>query len=252
MFEIDLASPEIWASLATLTILEIVLSVDNIVFISIIAGKLPAHQQARAMRIGILGALVSRVILVLAAVWIIQLGDTLFSAFGIDFSWRDLILIAGGLFLMVKGTHEIHEEVEGEEDRPAKGSASQSFLKAVVLITVLDIIFSVDTVFTAVGMTSVLMVMIIAITIATAVMLLAAMPLARFIEKHPTVKMLALSFLLLIGMVLIADGLHFHIPRGYVYAPVAFSILVEALNLAAAKRRKAARAAAEATEQTGG
>lgn len=248
MFEINLASPEIWASLATLTILEIVLSVDNIVFISIIAGKLPSHQQARAMRIGILGALVSRVILVLAAVWIIQLAEPLFSAFGIDFSWRDIILIAGGLFLLVKGTHEIHEEVEGEEDRPAKGSAKQSFLKAVVLITVLDIIFSVDTVFTAVGMTSVLMVMIIAITVATAVMLMAAMPLARFIEKHPTVKMLALSFLLLIGMVLVADGLHFHIPRGYVYAPVAFSIVVEALNLAAARRRKAARAATETAE----
>lgn len=246
MFDINLASPDIWASLATLTILEIVLSVDNIVFISIIAGKLPAHQQARAMRIGIIGALVSRVMLVLAAVWIIKLAEPLFELFGIGFSWRDLILIAGGLFLMVKGTHEIHEEVEGEEDRPAKGSAKQSFLRAVVLITLLDIIFSVDTVFTAVGMTSVLMVMIIAITVATVVMLLAAMPLARFIERHPTVKMLALSFLLLIGMVLIADGLHFHIPRGYVYAPVAFSILVEALNLLAAKRRKAARAAEQA------
>lgn len=246
----DFTSADIWASLATLTILEIVLSVDNIVFISIIAGKLPPAQQARAMRIGIIGALVSRVLLLLGAVWIIALAEPLFTLFEIDFSWRDLILIAGGLFLMVKGTHEIHEEVEGEEDRPAKGSASQSFLKAVILITLLDIIFSVDTVFTAVGMTSVLMVMIIAITIATAVMLLAAMPLARFIEKHPTVKMLALSFLLLIGMVLIADGLHFHIPRGYVYAPVAFSILVEALNLAASKRRAKLRAAKGTAEDS--
>lgn len=242
----DYTSPDIWASLATLTILEIVLSVDNIVFISIIAGKLPPAQQARAMRIGIMGALVSRVLLVLGAVWIIALAEPLFTLFEIDFSWRDVMLIAGGLFLMVKGTHEIHEEVEGEDDRPAKGSAKQSFLRAVVLITLLDIIFSIDTVFTAVGMTSVLMVMIIAITIATLVMLLAAMPLARFIEKHPTVKMLALSFLLLIGMVLIADGLHFHIPRGYVYAPVAFSIVVEALNLAAARRRARLRAAKQA------
>lgn len=248
MFAIDLTSPDVWASLATLTILEIVLAVDNIVFISIIAGKLPSKQQALAMRVGILGALVSRILLLLGAVWIIQLGETLFTLFGIGFSWRDIILIAGGMFLLMKGTHEIHEEVEGEDDRPAKGSAKQSFLRAVILITLLDVIFSVDTVFTAVGMTNVLMVMIIAITIATAVMLLAAMPLARFIEKHPTVKMLALSFLLLIGMVLIADGLHFHIPRGYVYAPVAFSIIVEALNLAAAKRRKNKKVAEQATE----
>lgn len=233
----------------TLTILEIVLSVDNIVFISIIAGKLPQHQQAKAMRIGILGALISRIILVLAAVWIVQLADPLFELFDIAFSWRDIILIVGGGFLLLKGTHEIHEEVEGEEERPAKGSAAQSFLKAVVVITVLDIIFSIDTVFTAVGMTTEIMVMIIAISIATLAMLLAAQPLAAFIKQHPTVKMLALSFLLLIGMVLVADGLHFHIPRGYVYAPVAFSILVEALNLAAASRRKRLRAEQEgATE----
>lgn len=242
--EAFLTSPEIWASLATLTILEIVLSIDNIVFISIIAGKLPEAQQAKAMRIGILGALISRVILVLAAVWIIGLAETVFELFGVGYSWRDIILIGGGLFLLFKGTHEIHEEVEGEDDRPAKGSAKQSFLRAVVLITLLDIIFSVDTVFTAVGMTNILEVMIIAIIIATGVMLLAAQPLAKFISRHPTVKMLALSFLLLIGMVLVADGLHFYIPRGYVYAPVAFSILVEALNLAVARRRKRQKAEA--------
>lgn len=236
MFGIEF-TPDIIAALLTLTILELVLAVDNIVFISVIAGRLPVDQQERARKLGILGALVTRIGLLMAATWIIGLSKPLFEMMGQSFSWRDILLVSGGLFLLYKGTYEIHEEVEGDE-HDSKGRVAMSFAAAVAQIMLLDMVFSIDTVFTAIGMTEHLFVMITAITIATMGMLVAAKSLSDFIMAHPTVKMLALSFLLLIGVVLVADGLHFHIPRGYVYAPVAFTIMVEFLNQMRSRRRR--------------
>jgi predicted tellurium resistance membrane protein TerC len=241
----DLTDPQLWASLFTLSALEIVLGIDNVIFISIVVGRLPEHRRDRARIMGLSAALIMRIALLASIVWIIGLTAPVFEVLGHEVSWRDLILLGGGLFLLAKGTREIHYTVEGEEETAA-GVGSTSFAMAITQIMVLDIIFSLDSVLTAIGMARDLPVMIAAVVIAIIVMLVASGPVSAFIHRHPTAKMLALSFLLLIGVALVADGLHFHIPRGYLYFAVAFSILVEVLNLAAARRRarnKAAKAA---------
>jgi len=234
-----LTDPNAWISFATLVVLEIVLGIDNIVFIAIVSQHLPKKQQAAARRLGLSVAIVLRVLLLMAISWIISLREPLFTLFGIDFSWRDLILGAGGLFLLAKGTREIHSEVEGEhEDR---GGTVATFGGVILQIAVLDIVFSLDSVITAVGVADHLEVMIAAVVVAVLIMMVAAEPTSRFIGKHPTVKMLALSFLLLIGMALVADALHFHIPRNYLYFAIAFSGGVEILNRLADRRRKGRR-----------
>ena len=232
-----ITNPEIWIALVTLTTLEIVLGIDNIVFISILAGKLPQAQQPRARRLGLTVALVTRILLLLSIVWIIRLTAPLFAIFGEEISGRDLVLIAGGLFLLAKATHEIHTSMEGEGPG-TQTKARASFLAVIIQIGLLDIVFSLDSVITAVGMTTYLGVMVAAVIIAIGVMLLAAGPIADFVHRHPTVKILALSFLLLIGVTLIGDALEFHIPKGYVYFAMGFSVFVEALNLRASKARK--------------
>ena len=236
MFE-WLIDPTFWASLVTLSLLEIVLGIDNLVFISVATSRLSGRQMYMAQRIGLGGALLMRIIFLSSVVWVTGLTAPIFTIFGFAVSWRDVILIAGGLFLLVKGTLEIHGEVEGDTQTP-EGFGRASLLAAVVQIILLDLVFSIDSVITAVGMTREIGVMIVAICIAVAVMLFAAEPVGRFIERHPTTKMLALSFLLLVGLALIADGLHFHIPRGYLYFAIAFSISVEFLNLLRARGRR--------------
>ncbi|MEO5694447.1 MAG: TerC family protein [Usitatibacter sp.] len=239
-----LADPTAWAALITLIILEVVLGIDNLVFISLLAGRLPLEQQAKARKLGLAGALVSRLILLATLAWIVGLTQPVLTLGRFDLSWRDIILIAGGLFLLWKATHEIHNEMEGEEGEGKPGAGGVTLTAVVAQIAVIDIIFSLDSVITAVGMADHLWVMVVAVIAAMIVMLIASEPLARFIAAHPTVKMLALSFLVLIGTLLIADGLHFHIPKGYVYFALGFSVLVEALNYWVRRRRKAARAMA--------
>ena len=238
--EFDFTDPNLWASLVTLAALEIVLGIDNVIFIAIAAESLPPERQARARQIGLVLALVMRLILLAFIGWIVGLTAPLFSLWGYEMSWRDLILLAGGLFLLAKGTSEIHETIDatGESHERKPGSARNAMLAVIGQIVVLDIVFSIDSIITAVGMTDNLMVMYAAVIIAIGVMMFAAGPVAGFVSRHPTVRMLALSFLLLIGVALIADGLHFHIPRGYLYFAIAFSVLVELLNLMAAARRK--------------
>jgi predicted tellurium resistance membrane protein TerC len=234
-----LADPQIWASLLTLAALEIVLGIDNLIFLSILAGRLPPGRQARARQVGLALALGMRLALLAAISWIMQLTAPLFAVLGHDVSWRDLILIGGGLFLVYKGTQEIHARIEGEGEQEATGSVRPpSFTGTILQIGLLDIVFSLDSVITAVGMANQLPIMMAAAVIAMAVMLLAAAPVSAFVNRHPTVKMLALSFLLLIGMVLIADGFGAHVPKGYIYAAIAFSALVELLNQLAVRRRK--------------
>ena len=233
----DLSDPQIWLSLATLAVLEIVLGIDNIVFIAVLTQKLPKERQALARQLGIGFALVTRLMLLFAIAWVIGLVEPIFEIFGHPVSWRDIILIGGGAFLIYKSTHEIHGSLEGEEDEVGRRIAA-NFFAVVAQIAFLDIIFSLDSVITAVGMAEHVWIMVTAIVIAMIIMLVAAGPVAGFVERHPTVKMLALSFLLLIGTALIADGFGFHIPKGYIYAAMGFSILVEALNLLA-RRRKA-------------
>ena len=225
-----LTDPEIWIALLTLTALEIVLGIDNVIFISILAGKLPAAQQAKARRTGLGGAMVTRILLLLSIAWIIRLTAPLFTVLGQEISGRDLILIVGGLFLLGKSTFEIHDKLEGEEGEASKRVAA-SFLAVIVQIMLLDVVFSLDSVITAVGMAEEVAVMIAAVVIAVGVMMAAAGPIARFVDAHPTVKILALSFLLLIGMSLVAEGLDQHIPKGYIYFAMAFSVFVEMLNL---------------------
>lgn len=226
-----LYSPEAWASLLTLTVLEIVLGIDNIIFISIIAAKLPANQQTKARTIGLMLALIMRIVLLMLIFWIAHLTAPLFAVLGNEISWRDIILIGGGLFLLVKGTMEIHHTVEGAGEEKTTSLKQVTFGAVLAQITVLDIVFSLDSVITAVGMADERAIMIAAVVIAIGVMLFAAKPVSDFVNAHPTVKMLALSFLLLVGMALIADGLDYHIPRGYLYFAVAFSLGVECLNL---------------------
>ena len=232
-----LADPQAWIGLLTLTALEIVLGIDNIVFISILAGKLPPAQQQRARTLGLAMAMGTRILLLLSLSWVIGLTEPLFNFLGHGVSGRDLVLLLGGLFLLGKSTHEIHGALEGAEtSRTARATAS--FASIIIQIALLDIVFSLDSVITAVGMVDQIGVMIAAVVIAVGFMMFAAGPVGRFVERHPTVKMLALSFLLLIGTVLIAEGFGRHIPKGYIYFAMAFSVFVEMLNLRIRKRRE--------------
>ncbi len=228
----DLFTGEALVALLTLTALEIVLGVDNVIFISILAGKLPQEQQATARKTGLALALGTRILLLLSLSWIIGLTEPLFSVLGHPVSGRDLILLGGGLFLLGKATYEIHERLEGEEGH-GSGRAAASFTAVIIQILLLDIVFSLDSVITAVGMVDEIAIMITAVIIAVAIMLVAAGSISDFVNRHPTVKMLALSFLLLIGVNLIAEGFHEHIPKGYIYFAMAFSVFVELLNLRA-------------------
>lgn len=239
MFELFL-QPENLASLATLTILEVVLGVDNLIFLSILASRLPPHQQKLGRRLGLGAAVVTRLILLASAAWIVTLTQPVFDFGEYEISWRDLLLLGGGLFLMAKATIEIHHAVEGEEaGNGGKEAVAAGLVSVVLQIAVIDIVFSFDTVMTAVGMSDHFPIMATAVIVAVIVMIFAAEPVSAFVERHPTVKMLALSFLILIGVALIADGLHFHIPKAYLYFAVAFSIGVEMLNLWARKNRTA-------------
>ncbi|MBZ0160628.1 TerC family protein [Candidatus Methylomirabilis sp.] len=231
-----LADPQAWIAFTTLVVLELVLGVDNVIFISILAGKLPAHEQGRARTLGLGLAIVSRVLLLLSLSWIISLTEPLFSVLTYEISGRDIILILGGLFLLGKSTHEIHQKLEGAEGH-ASAHVGPSFAGVIVQILLLDVIFSLDSVITAVGMVDQLAIMIAAVIIAAGVMIVSAGPIAGFVDRHPTIKMLALSFLLLIGFTLIVEGLHQHIPKGYIYFAMAFSIVVELLNLRLRKVR---------------
>ena len=234
-----LSDPQIWASLLTLTALEIVLGIDNLLFISIVADRLPPEQRDKARKLGLTLAIITRLGLLFSISWLIGLTKPLFEIFGHAYSWRDLILAGGGAFLIYKGTQEIHEVIEGGEERgdeDTKPSKPAVFSKVIVQILLLDIVFSLDSVITAVGMADHVWVMALAVLISVGIMLFAAKPVANFVNNHPTVKMLALSFLLLIGMTLIADGFGFHVPKGFVYTAIGFSILVESLNMVARKK----------------
>jgi predicted tellurium resistance membrane protein TerC len=232
-----LTNPEIWIALITLTSLEIVLGIDNIIFISILAGKLPEGQQAKARNLGLSLAMFVRIALLFSLSWIIGLTAPFFTVFHHPVSGRDLILLLGGLFLLGKSTFEIHEKLEGEEGH-AETKVKTSFNSVIIQILLLDIVFSLDSVITAVGMVDVLAVMVAAVVIAVGIMLVAAGAVSRFVEEHPTIKMLALSFLLLIGFSLVAEGLEFHIPKGYIYFAMGFAMFVEMLNLRLRKKPK--------------
>ncbi len=225
-----LTDPQSWLSLVTLTVLEIVLGVDNVIFIAILAGKLPAAQQKRARTWGLGLAMFVRIALLFSLFWIMSLVNPLFKVFGNEISGRDLILLAGGLFLLAKSTHEIHNKLEGE-DGSASGKVAASFAGVLTQIILLDIVFSFDSVITAVGMANRIGIMIAAVVIAVGFMMLFAGYISDFVNRHPTIKMLALSFLLLIGFSLVAEGLDQHIPKGYIYFAMAFSVLVEILNM---------------------
>src|SRR5688500_6576182 len=225
-----LSYPQIWIALATLTFLATVLGLDNVIFISILSGKLPADQQARARRLGLLGAILTRIALLFSLAWIIKLTAPWFTVLGQEISGRDIILIGGGLFLMGKATYEIHDKLEGEEGH-ASAKVAASFGSVIFQIMLLDIVFSLDSVITAVGMVDVLWVMVTAVVISVGIMMVAAEPISAFVHKHPTVKMLALSFLLLIGLSLMAEGFDHHIPKGYIYFAMGFSVFVEMINL---------------------
>ena len=233
--------PTAWIALLTLVVLEIVLGIDNLIFISILTNKLPEAQRARARRLGISAALVMRLVLLATISIIVQLTTPVFTALGHGFSWRDLILIAGGLFLVWKATKEIHHTVDLDDHQDSMmGETLQlSLAGAIFQILLLDLVFSIDSIITAVGMTDEIAIMYIAVIVAVSVMMLAAAPLANFIAKNPTIVMLALGFLLMIGMTLIADGMGYHVPKGYIYAAMGFSALVEGLNMLARKRKKA-------------
>ena len=228
--------PQAWIAFATLLALEVVLGIDNIVFISILAGKLPASRQAHARYVGLGLAMVMRIILLFSISWVIGLTAPLFSVFEQEISGRDLILLVGGLFLIAKSTHEIHQRLEGDEAH-ASAAAAATFSSVIIQILLLDIVFSLDSVITAVGMVDDISIMISAVVIAVLFMMAFAGPIGRFVERHPTVKMLALSFLLLIGMTLIAEGFDQHLPKGYIYSAMAFSVFVEMLNLNAKKSK---------------
>ena len=225
-----LTSPETWIALVTLAALEIVLGVDNVIFISVLAGKLPREQQGRARTLGLLAAMLMRIALLFSLSWLSRLTTPLFTVAGLDISGRDLILLLGGVFLIGKSTWEIHENLEGSVQGGA-GKAVASFTGLIVQIMLLDIVFSLDSVITAIGMARDIWVMVAAVIVAVGVMLVASRPIAEFVDRHPTVKMLALSFLLLIGFSLVVEGLHQHIPKGYIYFAMGFSVFVEMVNL---------------------
>ncbi|MDG1754344.1 MAG: TerC family protein [Rhodothermales bacterium] len=236
MFE-WITDPNAWVALGTLTALEIVLGVDNIIFISILSGRLPAEQQPRARFLGLLLALFGRVVLLLSLTWIMRLTAPMFTVMEFAVSGRDLILIGGGLFLLAKSTHEIHNKLEGEEDHTA-GKTAVTFGSVLAQIFILDLVFSLDSVITAVGMVDQVPIMITSIVLAILFMMFSAKAVSDFIDRHPTVKMLALSFLLMVGVALVAEGLDFHLPRGYIYFAMAFSVFVEMLNLRLRGRKK--------------
>ncbi len=225
-----IASPEAWVALATLTVLEIVLGIDNIIFISILVGRLPESQRQTARIVGLSIAMAMRILLLLLITWIMKLQSTLFTILDVDISGRDLILIGGGLFLIAKATLEIHTAVEGSEEHKTSGAVA-GFAAVMIQIGIIDIVFSLDSVITAVGMAEDVEVMIIAVVVAVIVMMFTAGTIGQFVEDHPTIKMLALSFLVLIGMALVAEGIDLHIPKGYIYFAMAFSVVVEILNL---------------------
>ena len=236
--------PTVWVALATLITMEVVLGIDNLIFISILTNKLPKHQQARARRIGIGLALILRLGLLGTVAWIVQLTEPEVELFDKGFSWKDMILIAGGLFLLWKATKEIHHNVDREpegdmfEGRPAKNAVVMTFASAITQILLLDLVFSIDSIITAVGMTEHVPIMVIAVVVAVTVMLVAANPLARFIQNNPTIVMLALGFLMMIGMTLIAEGFGAHVPKGYIYSAMAFSAAIEGLNMLARRSRR--------------
>jgi predicted tellurium resistance membrane protein TerC len=234
---IDLLSdPQAWISLLTLSVLEVVLGIDNIIFISILSGKLPAADQPQARRFGLMGAFISRVALLLSITWVMRLTEPLFALFGHDVSGRDLILLVGGLFLIGKATVEIHSKLEGPEESTTSSRGGHSLWGTVAQIAVIDIVFSLDSVITAIGMADSVLIMIAANVIALAVMLFAASSISNFVDEHPTVKMLALSFLVLIGTNLVAEGFGQHIAKGYTYMAMAFSVIVEMLNIRVRKK----------------
>jgi predicted tellurium resistance membrane protein TerC len=232
-----LTNPEIWTALVTLILLEVVLGVDNVIFISILAAKLPEHQQGRARQTGLIAAAGMRLLLLLAIGWIVNLKADLFSVLGQGISGKDIILIAGGLFLIYKATKEIHDRLEGEEGH-ASAKVAPTFAAVIAQVLILDLVFSIDSVITAVGMTPYIGVMVAAVLISVIIMLVAAKGIYEFVNKHPTVKMLALSFLLLIGVTLIAEGFGQKIPKGYIYFAIAFSVLVEVLNIRVKRKTK--------------
>ncbi len=234
-----IASPEAWVALATLTLLEIVLGIDNIVFISVLVGRLPEAQRQRARIVGLSLAMGMRILLLLLLSWIMGLSAVLFTLLDIEFSGRDLILLGGGLFLLAKATLEIHDSLEGEEEH--SGPAAATFMSVLIQIALIDMVFSLDSVITAVGMAEHVQVMIIAVVLAVLVMMFAAKSIGEFVDAHPTVKMLALSFLVLIGVALIGEGIDLHIPKGYIYFAMFFSFCVEMLNLQLRKQRKPVR-----------
>jgi predicted tellurium resistance membrane protein TerC len=232
-----LTSPEAWAALLTLTALEIVLGIDNVIFLSVIVSRIPEAQARRARQIGLALALVFRIVLLSLLVWLIGLTEAVITVKGQAFSWRDLILIGGGLFLIGKATHEIHQEVEAGEDDD-RASDRSAFMLVIAQIIVIDVVFSLDSIITAIGMAQDLEIMIAAVMIACLIMYVSSGPVAKFVADHPTTKMLALAFLVLIGVALVADGFKFHIPRGYVYFAIAFSAAVEFFNVLAKRNRK--------------
>ncbi len=236
-----LTSPEAWVALVTLTALEIVLGIDNVIFISVIVSRIPEKQADQARKIGLALALVFRIVLLSALVWLIGLTEPVFTIKSYAFSWRDIILIGGGMFLIAKATHEIHGEVEADEADREGASARNAFLMVIAQIIVIDMVFSLDSIITAIGMAEDLEIMIAAVVIACVVMYISSGPVARFVAEHPTTKMLALAFLVLIGVALVADGFKFHIPRGYIYFAIAFSAAVELFNVLAKRNRRKAR-----------
>jgi len=233
-----LTSPEAWAALLTLTALEIVLGIDNVIFLSVIVARIPQPEARRARQIGLALALVFRILLLSLLVWLIGLTQAVLTVKGMAFSWRDIILIGGGLFLIAKATHEIHAEVEAHDDEADEAPGRRAFFWVIVQIIVIDIVFSLDSIITAIGMAQELAIMIAAVVIACLIMYASSGPVARFVAEHPTTKMLALAFLLLIGVALVADGFQFHIPRGYIYFAIVFSAAVEFFNVLAKRNRK--------------
>ncbi|SRR4051794_1910649 len=231
-------SAEAWAALLTLTALEIVLGIDNVIFLSVIVSRIPEPQARRARQIGLALALLFRILLLSLLVWLIGMTQAVFTTNGIAFSWRDIILIGGGLFLIAKATHEIHAEVESGDDERERTGAAGAFFWVIVQIIVIDMVFSLDSIITAIGMAQDLEIMIAAVVIACVIMYISSGPVARFVAEHPTTKMLALAFLVLIGVALVADGFQFHIPRGYIYFAITFSAAVEFFNVLAKRNRK--------------
>ena len=235
-----LTSPEAWAALLTLTALEIVLGIDNVIFLSVIVSRIPPAQAKRARQIGLLLALVFRILLLSLLVWLIGLTQAVITVKGVALSWRDIVLIGGGLFLIGKATHEIHAEVEAQDQEGEAASKPSVFFWVILQIVVIDMVFSLDSIITAIGMAQELEIMIAAVVIACFIMYVSSGPVARFVADHPTTKMLALAFLVLIGVALVADGFKFHIPRGYIYFAIAFSAAVELFNVLARRNRKEA------------